>query len=125
MRTWLAAAVALLALGACGAPPYPGTQPLGTVTGHLLAWPCAPVEIAGSPCPGRPVPNLEVDFTRDGGGAGGSAVSDSTGAYSVTLLAGTYSVSLKSGRPMKGPTKVTVTAGVVTTADFAFDSGIR
>jgi hypothetical protein len=118
-------AAAVLFLGACGAPPFPGTQVTGTVSGHVLGWPCAPVEIVGSPCPGRPMSGARIEFTRAGAGVAATAVSDAAGAYSVTLPPGTYGVAVKSVRLVKGPTQVTVMPGLVTNADFIFDTGIR
>ena len=117
-------ASALLLIGACAGPPYPGTQPLGTVSGRVLSWPCAPVERAESPCAGRPVPGIHLEFSRNGN-LMGTAVTDSSGAYSIQLLPGTYTVMLKDVRLMRSSNQVTVRAGQVTTADFTFDNGIR
>jgi Carboxypeptidase regulatory-like domain len=119
------AAVPLLLAGACAAPPYPGTQAVGTVTGRVLSWPCTPgPEIAGSPCPGKPVAGVHIDFSRNGS-VMGQAVSDSSGGYSIQLLPGTYSVLLKNVGLVKTPFQVTVTAGQVTNQDFVFDNGMR
>jgi Carboxypeptidase regulatory-like domain len=124
VRKLVVPAIGLLLAAACGAPTYPGVQPLGTVTGRVLSWPCAPVEIVGSPCPGKPVPGIEVDFARNGAQIG-STVTDSTGAYSIQLLPGAYIVTLKSVRMLQSPSHVTVSAGHVTTQDLVFDNGIR
>src|SRR5215831_3829609 len=84
---------------ACGAYqfPGPGSSPSpspssATVTGRVLAVPCAPVEQPGpNSCAGRPVPKLEIDYV-------GSdsvitrTVTDSNGSYFVALGPGTYSV---------------------------------
>ena len=125
MRTWLLVAVFAVALAGCGAPPYPGTQAVGSVAGRVLSWPCAPVEIAASPCLGRAVAGVELHFTATEGTAGAVATTDAKGAYSIELLPATYSVRLVDHRQTQGPTQVTVKAGQVTTADFSFDSGIR
>jgi hypothetical protein len=69
--------------------------------------------------------NVQIDFKREGGGAGGTTKTDSSGAYTVTLLPGTYTAALHTSRPIMGGNRVTVSAGQVTTADFAVDSGIR
>src|SRR5438128_11352906 len=98
---------------------------MGTVTGRVLAWPCAPVENLNSPCAGRPVPNVQITFTRTGGGGGGDVTTDNTGSYAISLLPGTYAVALKNLRPMRGPNQVKVIGGQVTNQDFIFDSGIR
>src|SRR5438105_657229 len=124
MRTWLVVAALPALMAGCGAPPYPGTQPQGTVTGHVLSWPCAPVEIAGSPCPGRPAAGVELQFRRSGA-VFGSVTTDSTGVYSIGLEPGTYSASIGNRRLIAGPASVTVNPGQVTTADFSYDSGLR
>jgi hypothetical protein len=125
VRATLIAAGAVLVMAGCGAPAYPGTQPLGTVSGQVLGWPCAPVETPGSLCAGRPIKGAQVQFTPAGSGVGGTAVTDAGGAYSINLLPGTYKVAVKNVRTMKGPAQVNVTAGQVTTANFTFDTGIR
>jgi hypothetical protein len=125
VRKLLLASVVLLATSACAAPPYPGTQAMGTVTGRVLSWPCRPgPEIAGSPCPGRPVPGVQVDFSRNGAQIG-QTVSDASGTYSIELLPGTYNVALKNVGLVKTPYQVTVVAGQVTTQDLVFDNGMR
>jgi hypothetical protein len=53
------------------------------------------------------------------------AVTDSGGGYSVELLPGTYTVTLRNVRMIQPRNQVTVVAGQVTTADFTFDNGIR
>jgi hypothetical protein len=125
MKRTVVAVATMLVIAGCGAPAYPGTQPLGTVSGHVLGWPCAPVEIAGSPCPGRPLSGAEIKFSPAGAGVAGTAHTDASGAYAINLLPGTYSVAVQNVRMIKGPAKVTVTSGQVTTADFLFDTGIR
>ena len=115
---------ALMLVGACAAPPYPGTEAMGTVTGRVLAWPCAPVEIAGSPCPGRPVPGVRIDFSRNGAMMG-QTVSDGAGFYSIQLPPGTYTAVLENAGLVKTPYQVKVIGGQVTNQDLVFDSGIR
>jgi hypothetical protein len=124
MKTLLFGAVAMLLVAGCAAPPYTGTQAMGTVSGHVYSWPCAPVEIAGSPCPGKPAAGIELDFAR-GSNQLGTAVTDGGGRYSIDLLPGTYTVALQKVRTIQSPSQVTVVAGQVTNADFTFDNGIR
>ena len=116
-------------LTACGNYRFPGgsSSGTGTVTGQVLAVPCAPVEKVDSPCQGRPVPNLDIIFTSDSSHEQVTTRTDSGGQYSVQLAAGTWSVSFKNGiiRPIDGPKSVTVEAGGTVVANFLMDSGIR
>ncbi len=126
MRNALLGAL-LLVSSACGAYAFPGESPsptaTGTVGGHVIAIPCAPVQPAGSACAGRPVQGLEIDFV---GGQTARAVTDSTGGYEITLKPGDYLVKLNTYmRVIKGPLKLNVTPGSTTIADYLLDSGIR
>lgn len=120
----------LLAAAACGAYQFPGGNPSpspesGTVSGRVLAVPCAPVEQAGTSCAGRPVPKLELDYIR-GGAVAGVAVTDARGSYLVALAPGTYEVKLKSyQRVISGPLTITVAPGSSQVANYLLDSGIR
>jgi hypothetical protein len=117
----------MVATAACGAYRFPGESPsaTGTVSGHVLAVPCAPVQPANQPqCAGRPVGGLEIDFTANGATVG--TKTGSNGAYSVELAVGTWKVSLASYmRIISGPPTVTVPAGSSVVADYLVDSGIR
>jgi hypothetical protein len=90
-----------------------------------MAVPCSPIEVPNqAPCSGRPVAGLEIDFS--GNGTAASTRTDSSGAYSVELAAGTWKVSFKSFlRIISGPPTVTVQAGSGVVADYLVDSGIR
>lgn len=125
MRFLPLAAAALLA-ATCGTQPAPAQQPtFGTVTGHVRAYPCAPVERVGaSPCAGRPAAHIEVDF-RLASGAPIRGITNADGAYAVQLAPGTYTVTISTQRLLNGPKTVAVAAGKTVTADFLFDSGIR
>jgi hypothetical protein len=122
----------LLATAACGAYQFPGGNPssspgpeAGSVSGRVLAVPCAPVEHAGSECVGRPVPKLELDYVKDGAAAA-RTVTDSGGSYLVSLPPGTYEVNLKSYmRVISGPLKIAVAPGSSQVANYVLDSGIR
>lgn len=120
----------LLASAACGAYQFPGGNPSpspesGTVSGRVLAVPCAPVEQAGTTCAGRPVPKLELDYIRAGAVAA-SAVTDSGGSYTVSLAPGTYQVKMKTYmRVISGPLTITVAPGSSQMANYLLDSGIR
>ena len=118
----------VLASTACGAYAFPGESPAptpatATVSGHVIAIPCSPVQTAGSACAGRPVQGLEIDYV---GGEKARTVTDSTGGYSITLQPGDYLVKLNTYmRVIKGPLKLSVTPGSTTIADYILDSGIR
>ncbi len=120
-------AVLVLVTAACGAYRFPGSPSPspGTVSGVVLAVPCFPVESAGiAQCAGRPVSDVEIDFTSVDGTA--KAVTDASGHYSVTLAAGTWSVHLATYmRIISGPAQVTVPSGSAATANYILDSGIR
>jgi Carboxypeptidase regulatory-like domain len=93
-----------------------------------MSVPCSPIETPDQPpCAGRPVAGLELDFT--GSGTAVSTRTDSNGAYSVDLGAGTWKVSFNGSkgfqRIISGPTSVTVQAGASVVADYLVDSGIR
>ncbi len=128
MRILVVAAV-LLATAACGAYQFPGgaspSPSTGNVSGTIRAYPCAPVERIDSPCAGRPVAGLELDYLQ-GTTPAAKAVSDANGHYSIDLPAGSYTVKLKSYmRVMTGPSKISVAAGSSIVADYTVDSGIR
>jgi hypothetical protein len=113
---------------ACGAYRFPGSPSpspeTGTVSGHVIAVPCAPVEKAGDNCGGRPVEGLALLFMN--GKTTVDAVTDSGGTYSVQLTPGTWKVGTKSFmRILKGPTTLTISAGSTVVANYVLDSGIR
>ncbi len=125
MRNAFLAAL-VLATAACGAYQFPGTSPAatGTVAGSVLAFPCAPVMTAGQQCAGRPVAGIEIDFTSGSGTA--KALTDSTGHFTATLAAETWTVHLVTKMPIiSGPQQVTVVSGSTVTATYIVDSGIR
>jgi hypothetical protein len=125
MRNVLLAALVLVT-AACGAYHFPGTSPAstGTVEGTVLAFPCFPVESADQQCAGRPMAGVEIDFTSPSGGA--KAVTNSTGHYTTTLAAGTWTVRLVTNlHLMSGPHQVIVVPGSTVTATYVVDSGIR
>ncbi len=126
MRAVLLSLLVLLIV-ACGAYRFPGQTPsgTGTVSGHVTVVPCSPVQAAKlPPCAGRPAAGLEIDFTGNGTAVG--TRTDSSGAYSVELPAGTWKVSFKSYmRIISGPPTVKVQAGSGVVADYVVDSGIR
>ena len=100
----------------------PKCSPLPVAGGVAVT--CLPVESAGvAQCAGRPLPGVEIDFTSAGETA--KAVTDSTGHFTATLAAGTWSVHLAgSFRIISGPQQVTVVSGSTVTATYIVDSGI-
>jgi hypothetical protein len=130
MRNALLGGLCALVLSACGAYTFGSgqsspTPDSGTVGGQVLAVPCAPVEKVGSPCAGRPVGALELDYVV-GTNVAGRTVTDADGRYSIRLQPGTYTVTFKSYmRIINGPTRVSVSAGANVVANYLVDSGIR
>lgn len=125
MKRLFATAAAGLAIAACGPAALGGAGGQGTVAGQVLAYPCAPVERIGSPCPGRPAVGVTVQLTPAGGGAAESATTGNDGRYRIEVAAGRYTVTVK-GRPFGAATRtVDVAAGATVSADFVIDSGIR
>lgn len=120
----------VLSTAACGAYRMPGesTTPspsVGTVSGRVIAVPCAPIEPAGSVCAGRPVPGLEIDYA-GGGGLVRRTATDSSGNYAIELPAGVYAVTLKTYmRVTSGALKIDVASGSAVTVNYVLDSGIR
>lgn len=126
MKYAILAALVLLT-AACGAYQFPGASPstgTGSISGHVIAVPCGPAEAGGDACAKRVVAGVEIDYS-DGRNSA-AAVTDSKGAYSIDLAAGTWKVSLKTYmRIITGPTVVTVAAGSHVVADYVLDTGIR
>ena len=119
----------VLAISACGAYSFPGggspSPDTGQVAGKVVAVPCAPVERANSPCPGRPVGGLEIDYV-SGEKVAGRTVTGSDGTYSIRLDPGSYTVKFNNYmRVISGPTNLTVAAGSNIAANYVLDSGIR
>jgi hypothetical protein len=121
------------AIPPCVIPCIPVAQPAGQAlpkcaerpVGGGVAVTCLPVESAvAAQCAGRPVPGVEIDFTSAGETA--KAVTDSTGHYTATLAAGTWTVHLvTTTQIISGPQQVTVVSGSTVTATYILDSGIR
>jgi len=129
MKNGLLAAL-VLCVCACGAYVFPGSSPsptpaTGTVSGRVIAVPCAPVEQAGDPCRGRAVPQLEIDYLT-GTTVNSTTRTDDSGHYAVTLRPGAYSVRMKTYmRVISGPANLTVGPGSNILADYVLDTGIR
>lgn len=123
----MVSAVALLMAG-CGAYSFPTspspTPATGTVTGRVIAVPCAPVQTVPNTCAGRPVAGLQIVLQN--GNVTDSTTTDSNGNYSIQLVPGTWKVRLATYmRLISGPTLITVAAGSTISANYVLDSGIR
>jgi hypothetical protein len=126
MKNAILGAALILLTAACGAYAFPGSSQdaVGTVSGTVMAVPCAPVESGLNPCVGRPASGLEIDFSN--GGTLSRTVTDSKGAYSIDLKPGTWKVVFTGVmRLISGPTTVTVSSGAKVVANYVVDSGIR
>jgi carboxypeptidase family protein len=126
MRNAFLGAALMLLTAACGAYIFPGSSQsgVGTVSGTVIAVPCAPVESSSNPCMGRPVPHIEIDFTN--GSTTSRTVTDSKGGYSIDLNAGTWKVTVTGFmRVTSGSATVTVASGAKVVANYVVDSGIR
>ncbi|HET7419455.1 MAG TPA: hypothetical protein VFL27_03665 [Candidatus Dormibacteraeota bacterium] len=130
MKVAFVAALAL-AVSGCGAYQFGGgaatpSPALATVSGHVVAVPCAPVEKVGSPCAGRPVANLEIDYVA-GATVEARTLTNADGSYAVALKPGSYTVRFKNSlmRVISGPLSLTLAAGSNVTANYTLDSGIR
>jgi hypothetical protein len=118
-------------VAACGTASNPTATPAGggaTGTGHVhgsvLAWPCAPVERAGSPCPGRPAPGVRLRL-QSSAGFSAETTTDASGGYALDVPPGDYVASLPDGRRTRGEAAAHVAAGEAVELNVVFDSGIR
>lgn len=105
------------------APPALGGR--GTIQGTVTAGPTCPVERVGQPCP--PVPVVSRVEARLGGASVASSQTSATGAFSMAVPPGTYTVVVIGSGPFPRcpETPAVVAAGAVTTANVMCDTGIR
>ena len=121
--------IAMLALSGCAGPG--GAEPTGQVGsgvfGVVVSGPACPVEVAGSPCPDRPIPAM-VTARAVSGLARGDGASTDDGRFRIPLPPGRYILTAQatggSVREAK-PVLVTVRSGVFTRVIVRVDSGIR
>jgi hypothetical protein len=133
-RTLLASLLAII-LSACAAGPAIFGTSTGTVNGHVMLRACGGANLEGrSGCPTRPMAGATVSFrltATSGAPQALTAVTDATGAYSVKLAPGTYTMTLTAtGDGVLGSShssavktasrQVTVTAGKTVTADLTY-----
>jgi Carboxypeptidase regulatory-like domain len=118
-RAWLAAAAALLLCG-CGIFSHSGE-----VSGKVLSGPTCPVERVGEECPPRPVSGAEV-VALDGDAIRGSTLTDSTGAFHLTLPDGRYVIRATNvGGYASTATEQVVISAAPVSVTLIVDSGIR
>jgi len=83
-----------------------------------------PPQPAGPTCGEWPIPGFELVFT-----SGSSRLitkTDSAGAFSIDIPAGTWHVSVGNfGRIVDGPQTISVSEGASIVADYVVDTGIR
>ncbi len=119
--------VLLVAVGGCGGSPSPGGPAHGFIRGRVLASPSCPVEVAGKPCPPRPVAGAAVSATpSEGAGGAAATVTDDRGRFRLEVASGRYTVEATNpgGYPSTASTQVVVDAGTVRVT-LHLDSGIR
>jgi hypothetical protein len=135
----------VLVTAACGAYRFPGTGgATGTVHGQVIAFGCGgPIQPDAGVCPAQgsiacppptqpanqtcgkwPMTGFQLTFTD--GGTKHIATTDSTGAYSIDLPAGTWQVTTSNyTRIIQGPESIAISAGDSIEADYVVDTGIR
>jgi hypothetical protein len=127
MRRMPAFSILILFFVAC-AGRGPSSSGDSGISGTVLLGPTCPVETVESPCPDRPVADVEVQVLR-AGDVVATVRSDGDGRFTVALDPGHYEVQAvveKGGPGMSAkPVDVTVTSGEFTDVSIPVDSGIR
>jgi len=127
MRRTAALSVLFLFLVACAGR---ASSPSGDsgVRGTVLLGPTCPVETMESPCPDRPLADVQVQVLQ-GGDVVATVRSDGDGRFTVALEPGDYvlqAVVEQGGPGMSAkPVDVTVTSGTFVEVNVPVDSGIR
>jgi hypothetical protein len=126
MRRVRAISILLLFLLACaGRGPSSGDS---GIRGTVLLGPTCPVETLESPCPDRPLADVEIRVLR-GSDVVATVRSDGEGRFAVALDPGRYEVQavVEEGGPGMSakPVDVVVTNGVFNDVNVPVDSGIR
>jgi hypothetical protein len=127
MRRMRAISILLLLLVAC-AGRGPSSSRESGIRGTVLLGPTCPVETLESPCPDRPLADVEIRVLR-GGDVVATVRSDGEGRFAVALDPGRYEVQavVEEGGPGMSakPVDVVVTSGVFNEVNVPVDSGIR
>lgn len=124
---YLATAVALVGLCACGATELFDPEAAQGIEGVALLGPTCPVQTLENPCPDRP---HQAWVTVRHAVSGAFVTRFQTGAdglFRVGLLAGSYTLDPEGGHPFPavGPQDVDVLEGLFTEVVISFDTGIR
>ena len=117
--------LALILFSACARGPSTGSddgEAVGTIRGTVLLAPTCPVETIESPCPGRPLADVQVLAVDDEGNVRARTMSAEDGGFAMDVL--TASIQEDPARSVK-PVRVDVVAGEVVQSDVVVDSGIR
>ena len=127
MRRMRAISILLLLLVAC-AGRGPSSSGDSGIRGIVLLGPTCPVETLESPCPDRPLADVEIRVLR-GSDVVATVRSDGEGRFAVALDPGRYEVQavVEEGGPGMSakPVDVVVTNGVFNDVNVPVDSGIR
>jgi len=127
MRRMRAISILLLLLVAC-AGRGPSSSGDSGIRGTVLLGPTCPVETLESPCPDRPLADVEIRVLR-GSDVVATVRSDGEGRFAVALDPGRYEVQavVEEGGPGMSakPVDVVVTNGVFNDVNVPVDSGIR
>lgn len=127
MRRMVALSVLLLFLVACAGRASSSSGDSG-IRGTVLLGPTCPVETMESPCPDRPLADVEVQVLQ-GGDVVDTVRSDGDGRFTLALDPGEYvlqAVVEEGGPGMSArPVDVSVTSGEFADVTVPVDSGIR
>src|SRR5213593_1266808 len=127
MRRMAALPFLLLLLVACAGRASSSAGDSG-IHGTVLLGPTCPVETIESPCPDRPLADVEVQVLQDGDVVA-TVRSDGDGRFTVGLDPGHYELQavVEQGGPgmSSKPVDVTVTSGEFADVNVPVDSGIR
>jgi hypothetical protein len=127
MRRTAALSVLFLFLVACAGRASSSSGDSG-VRGTVLLGPTCPVETMESPCPDRPLADVQIQVLQ-GSDVMATVRSDGDGRFTVALEPGDYvlqAVVEQGGPGMSAkPVDVTVTSGAFVEVNVPVDSGIR